>query len=78
MRNTCVVYVLTFLAFLCSPLPISSDCGAGYVPFYGYSFINPEITKFDSDLAPFFLDFTQIHEEFFKSQQEVYQLDNAT
>ncbi|WP_367392772.1 hypothetical protein [Lewinella sp. LCG006] len=77
MRNNCVFYVLAFFGLLCSPLTISSDCGAGYVPFYGYSFINPEITKFDSELAPFFLDFTQIHEDFFKSQQEVYQLDNA-
>ena len=74
MRNTCVMYLLTFLALLCSPLPISSDCGAGFIPFYGYSFIHPEITRFDNELAPFFLDFTQ---EFFNSQQEIYQLDNA-
>ncbi len=77
MRNTCLIYGLALLAFLCTPLTISSDCGAGYVPFYGYSFINPEITKFDSELAPFFLNFTEIHKEFFKSQQEIYQLDNT-
>ncbi|MEL7221066.1 MAG: hypothetical protein AAGJ93_07085, partial [Bacteroidota bacterium] len=61
-------------------LPISSagDCGLGYTNFYGYTFINPEITEFDAELAPFFLDFTKIHEEFFKSQTEVYQKDNAT
>ena len=68
---------LLFLAFALAPLVISTDCGPGYAPFYGYSFINPEITEFDAELAPFFLNMTKIHEEFFKSQQEIYQLDNV-
>ncbi|MGH1434308.1 MAG: hypothetical protein ACRBG0_07605 [Lewinella sp.] len=74
-KNTLLGLLLAGL--VCFPLTISSDCGAGYVPFYGYSFINPEITKFDSELAPFFLNFSEIHKEFFKTQQEIYQLDNA-
>lgn len=67
---------LFLLVFALCPLAISTDCGPGYAPFYGYSFINPEITEFDAELAPFFLDFGKIHEEYFKSTQEVYQLDN--
>lgn len=77
MRKYCLPYSIVLLSFLLFPHTISSDCGAGYTPFYGYSFINPEITEFDSELAPFFLDFTKIHEDYFKSQQEIYQLDNA-
>ena len=70
--------LLFILLFGLLPQLISTDCGPGYAPFYGYSFINPQITEFDTDLAPFFLNFTKIHEEFFKSQQEIYQLDNIT
>ncbi|MEO0875795.1 MAG: hypothetical protein AAFY48_14460, partial [Bacteroidota bacterium] len=68
---------LLLFAFAFLPLVISTDCGPGYAPFYGYSFINPEITEFDTDLAPFFLNFTKIHEEFFTAQKEVYELDNV-
>ena len=70
--------LLFILFFGLLPQLIGTDCGPGYAPFYGYSFINPQITEFDTDLAPFFLNFTKIHEEFFKSQQEIYQLDNIT
>lgn len=69
--------LLFFFVFALAPHVISTDCGPGYAPFYGYSFINPQIAEFDSDLAPFFLNFTKIHEEFFKTQTDIYQLDNA-
>ncbi|MEL7249898.1 MAG: hypothetical protein AAFO03_15825 [Bacteroidota bacterium] len=71
-KTSLLLFVFAFL-----PLVISTDCGPGYAPFYGYSFINPEITEFDTDLAPFFLNFTKIHEEFFTAQKEVYELDNV-
>lgn len=68
--------ILIMLLF-CWPSRIKSDCGPYYNAFYGYTFINPKITQFDTDLAPFFLDFTEVYQEFFQSQQEIYQADNT-
>jgi len=65
------------LALLLLPLTIAGDCGPGSRAFYGYSFINPTIADFDPTRAPFFLDFGKIYEQFFQSQQEIYQIGNA-
>ncbi|MEM1215536.1 MAG: hypothetical protein AAGJ82_07625, partial [Bacteroidota bacterium] len=60
------------------PYALTSDCGmGGEQKFYGYTFINPEITEFDQDLAPFFLDFTTIHENFFATQKQLNHNGNA-
>lgn len=66
------------LILLASPALISSDCGAGPKGFYGYSFINPNITNTEQELAPFFLSFGQLYKDFFKSQKEIYQADNIS
>lgn len=78
LRNKVILSGLLSGLLLCLPQTISSDCGSGYIPFYGYNFINPEITELDSELAPFFLNISQIHADYFKTQQEIYQLDNIT
>ncbi len=70
-------WIIALLAMMVCPSRISSECGPYFPSFYGYSFINPAITNFDAELAPFFLDFRGIYEEYFQSQQEVYQHDNA-
>ncbi|MEZ4983883.1 MAG: hypothetical protein R2795_02400 [Saprospiraceae bacterium] len=59
------------------PVRVNSDCGPGFQGFYGYSFINPKVTAFDANLAPFFLDMGQIYADYFKSQGELYVLDNV-
>ncbi|MCB0635292.1 MAG: hypothetical protein KDC54_01670, partial [Lewinella sp.] len=60
------------------PVAISSDCGPQPIRFYGYSFINPAIARTESVLAPFFLNFTGQFGEYFASQEEIYEKDNAT
>ena len=69
---------LLLLLFSTLPAIISSDCGPGAKAFYGYSFINPNITDTEQELAPFFLNFGQLYKDFFKSQKEIYQADNTT
>lgn len=66
------------IAFLALPATISGDCGPGSPSFYGYTFVNPNITDIEAELAPFFLNFGQLYQEYFKSQKEIYQLDNTT
>lgn len=74
--NNCGIYLLFFLLSL--PATTSSDCGPGARAFYGYSFINPNITDLEQELAPFFLKFGQLYKDFFNSQKEIYQADNIS
>lgn len=73
-----VVPVLLAMWLLMLPTPMSSDCGdVTQKRKYAYNFINPRITAFDDELSPFFLSFGKIYRDFFKSQGEIYEVDNA-
>jgi hypothetical protein len=60
------------------PVRIAGDCGPQPLGFYGYSFINPAIASTESALAPFFLNFGEQFGQYFTSQEEIYEKDNAT
>lgn len=63
--------------FLLNPIPSAGDCSPGPRAFYGYTFVNPNITNTEEELAPFFLNFGNIYHEFFKSQEDIYINDNV-
>ena len=58
------LFVSIFVSICCFPTVISQACGPGNWPFYGYSFIQPQIIDRTTSYAPYLLRFEDFYETY--------------
>jgi hypothetical protein len=70
--------ICLILLFLFSPTQTSNACGPINRNFQGYTFINPVVFNLKASDAPFLSSFTDLYNQYFKSEKEQKKVDNLT
>lgn len=68
------------LSTICSLMPrsLAGDCGPGGPVFYGYEFLSAAIVGQQASLAPFFLKFGEVYDNFFRPAEAIQAENNLS
>jgi hypothetical protein len=61
--------LLSAIALIVLPQPISKGCGIKGIEFYGYDFFDPDIIHPEKGMAPYLLDIGEIYEKYIDAEK---------